>query len=158
MNNLKKNELNCNIKEDNELQINIMEKAGIPKKEIPKYALSSVADGRILRDYINEVKNGEISIEEAIKKVKQDYEKMKSGEKEGKFVTPSTTEQNESRERSETNLSKRTSSFFIPLIDWFFALNGYVWSWAKKQRILQTVNRVEATYPNWSEVPTNNLN
>ena len=28
---------------------------------------------------------------------------MKSGEKEGKFVTPSNTEQNESRERNETN-------------------------------------------------------
>ena len=93
-----------NVKDDNALQINIMEKAGIPEKEIPKYALSSVADGRILRDYINEVKNGEISVEGAIKKVKQDYEKMKSGEKEGKFVTPSNTEQNESRERNETNL------------------------------------------------------
>jgi gas vesicle protein len=80
-----------NVKEDNSLQINIMEKAGIPKKEILKYALSSIADGRILRDYINEVKNGEISLEGAIKKVKQDYEKMKSGEKEGKFVTPSNT-------------------------------------------------------------------
>ena len=51
-----------------------------------------------------EVKNGEISVEEAIKKVKQDYEKMKSGEKEGKFVTPSETEQIECRERNETNL------------------------------------------------------
>jgi hypothetical protein len=77
-----------------------MEKAGIPKKEIPKYALSSVADGRILRDYINEVKNGKISVEEAIKKVKQDFEKMKSGEKEGKSVTPSNTEQNETTEES----------------------------------------------------------
>ena len=100
----KENELNFNIKEDNALQINIMEKAGIPQQEIPEYALSSVADGRILRDYINEVKKGEISEEEAIKKVKQDFEKMKSGEKEGKFVTPSDTEQNESRERNETNL------------------------------------------------------
>jgi predicted alpha/beta superfamily hydrolase len=104
MKNQKENDLNSNNKEDNALQINIMEKAGIPKKEIPKYALSSVADGRILRDYINEVKNGEISIEDAIKMVKQDYEKMKSGEKEGKFVTPSDTEQNESRERNETSL------------------------------------------------------
>ena len=58
-----------------------MEKARIPEKEIPKYALSSVADGRILSDYINEVKNGEISVEGAIKKVKQDYKKMKSGAK-----------------------------------------------------------------------------
>ena len=66
MKNQKENDLNSNNKEDNALQINIMEKAGIPKKEIPKYALSSVADGRILRDYINEVKNGEISVEEAI--------------------------------------------------------------------------------------------
>jgi hypothetical protein len=103
MKNEKENVLNQNIKEDNALQINIMEKAGIPKKEIPNYALSSVADGRILRDYINEVKNGEISVEEAIKMVKQDYEKMKSGEKEGKFVTPSETEQNESQERNQTN-------------------------------------------------------
>ena len=96
-----------NVKDDNALQINIMEKAGIPEKEIPKYALSSVADGRILRDYINEVKNGEISVDGAIKKVKQDYEKMKSGEKEGKFVTPSNTEQNESRERKRNQPLKK---------------------------------------------------
>jgi hypothetical protein len=96
MKNQKENEINLNIKEDNALQIKIMEKAGIPNKEIPNYALSSVADGRILRDYVNEIKSGEISKEEAIKKVKQDYDKMKSGEKEGKFVTPSKTEQNES--------------------------------------------------------------
>ena len=99
-----KSELNFNVKDDNELQLIIMEKAGIPKKEMPNYALSSVADGRILRDYINEVKSGEITIEEAVKKVQNDYEKMKSGEKEGKFVTPSNIEQNESRERNETNL------------------------------------------------------
>ena len=92
----KENELNLNIRDDNALQINIMEKAGIPKKEIPKYALSSIADGRILRDYINEVKDGEISIEEVIKKVKNDYEKMKDGEKEGKFVAPSNLENNNS--------------------------------------------------------------
>jgi hypothetical protein len=80
---------NPNVKQDNALQINIMEKAGIPKKEIINYALSSVADGRILRDYVNEVKEGEISIDEAIKKVKNDYEKMKDGEKDGKFIAPS---------------------------------------------------------------------
>ena len=91
-----KNEIkaNPNVKEDNALQINIMEKAGIPKKQIINYALSSVADGRILRDYIDEVKDGEISVEEAIIKVKHDYEKMKDGEKEGKFIAPSTSEQN----------------------------------------------------------------
>jgi hypothetical protein len=87
---------NPNVKEDNALQINIMEKAGIPKKEIANYALSSVADGRILRDYIDEVKIGEISVEEAIKKVKNDFEKMKDGEKKGKFVAPSKLENNES--------------------------------------------------------------
>jgi hypothetical protein len=91
-----KSELNFNIKDDNELQLIIMEKAGIPKKEMPNYALSSVADGRILRDYINEVKSGEITIEEAVKKVQNDYEKMKSGRKEGKFVTPLNSEQNDS--------------------------------------------------------------
>jgi hypothetical protein len=89
MKNKKEIESNSNVKEDSALQINIMEKAGIPKKEIINYALSSVADGRILRDYINEVKDGEISVEEAVKKVKKDYGKMKSGEKEGKFVVPS---------------------------------------------------------------------
>ena len=89
MKNKKEIESNSIVKEDNALQINIMEKAGIPKKEIINYALSSVADGRILRDYINEVKDGEISVEEAVKKVKKDYGMMKSGEKEGKFVAPS---------------------------------------------------------------------
>ena len=91
-----KSELNLNVKDDNELQLTIMKKARIPKKEIINYALSSVADGRILRDYINEVKSGEITIEEAAIKVKNDYEKMKSGKKEGKFVTPSNTEQKDS--------------------------------------------------------------
>ena len=85
---------NPKVKEDNALQINIMEKAGIPKKEIANYALSSVADGRILRDYIDEVKIGETSVEEAIKKVKNDFEKMKDGEKKGKFVAPSNLENN----------------------------------------------------------------
>ena len=89
MKNKKEIESNSIVKEDNALQINIMEKAGIPKKEIINYALSSVADGKILRDYINEVKDGEISVEEAVKKVKKDYGQMKSGEKEGKFVAPS---------------------------------------------------------------------
>ena len=98
MKNKKEIESNPNVKEDNALQINIMEKAGIPKKEIVNYALSSVADGRILRDYINEVKDGDISVEEAVKKVKKDYGKMKSGEKEGKFVAPSNLEQNESND------------------------------------------------------------
>ena len=69
------------IKEDNALQINIMEKAGIPTQEITDYALSSVADGKVLRDYVNEVKKGETSIEDVIKKVKHDFEKMKDGEK-----------------------------------------------------------------------------
>jgi hypothetical protein len=102
MENKKEIESNLTVKEDNALQINIMEKAGIPKKEIANYALSSVADGRILRDYINEFKNGEISIEEAIRKVKNDYEKMKDGEKKGKFVAPSNLEQNDSN--NETKL------------------------------------------------------
>ena len=84
----KTNSIVPNIKDDNELQINIMEKAGIPEKEIPKYALSSVADGRILRDYVNEVKSGEITKEEAVIKVKKDYDKMKTGKKDGKFVSP----------------------------------------------------------------------
>jgi hypothetical protein len=83
-------------KEDSVLQMNIMEKAGIPKQEIINYALSSVADGKILRDYINEFKDGEISVEEAIKKVKHDYEKMKDGEKESNYVTPAASEQDES--------------------------------------------------------------
>ena len=91
-----KSELNLNVKEDNALQLTIMKKAGIPKKEITNYALSSVADGRVLRDYINEVKSGEITIEEAVEMVKIDYEKMKSGKKEGKFVTPSNSEQKNS--------------------------------------------------------------
>jgi gas vesicle protein len=77
------------IKDDNALQINIMGSAGIPKNEMPNYALSSVADGKILREYVNEIKSGEINSKEAVKMVKNDYEKMKSGEKEGKFVTPS---------------------------------------------------------------------
>src|SRR5664279_3378388 len=89
MKNKKEIESNPNVKEDNALQINIMEKAGIPKKEIVNYALSSVADGRILRDYVNEVKVGEISVEEEVKKVKKDKGKMKSGEKDGKFIAPS---------------------------------------------------------------------
>jgi gas vesicle protein len=77
------------IKDDNALQLNIMGKAGIPKEEMHNYALSSVADGRILRDYVNEIKSGEITTEEAVKRVMIDYGKMKSGEKDGKFVTPS---------------------------------------------------------------------
>ena len=85
-----------NVKDDNALQLKIMERAGIPKNEMHNYALSSVADGRILRDYINEVKNGEITAEEAINRVKNDYLKMKSGEKEGKFVDPSISEINNS--------------------------------------------------------------
>jgi hypothetical protein len=84
------------IKEENALQINIMEKAGIPNQEIVDYALSSVADGKVLRDYVNEVKKGETSIEDVIKKVKHDFEKMKDGEKDGKFVTPAASEQDES--------------------------------------------------------------
>jgi hypothetical protein len=83
------------VKEDNALQINIMEKAGIPTQEIPDYALSSVADGKVLRDYVNEVKNGETSVEDVIKKVRHDFEKMKDGEKDGKFVTPASSEQDE---------------------------------------------------------------
>jgi 3-hydroxyisobutyrate dehydrogenase-like beta-hydroxyacid dehydrogenase len=102
MKNKKEIESNLTVKEDNALQINIMEKAGIPKKEIVNYALSSIADGRILRDYINEVKDGDISVEEAVKKVKKDYGKMKSGEKKGKFVAPSNLEQNDST--NETKL------------------------------------------------------
>jgi hypothetical protein len=88
-----KNEIepNTSVKEDNALQIKIMEKAGIPKKEIMNYALSSVADGRVLREYINDVKEGDISVQDAIKKVKNDYEKMKDGEKDGKFIAPSST-------------------------------------------------------------------
>jgi len=78
-----------NIKDDNALQINIMGSAGIPKNEMHNYVLSSVADGKILREYVNEIKSGEINSKEAVKMVKNDYEKMKSGEKEGKFVTPS---------------------------------------------------------------------
>ena len=91
-----------NVKDDNALQINIMEKAGIPEKEILKYALSSIADGRILRDYINEVKNGEITTEEAVIRVKKDYDKMKSGKKDGKFISPSKSEQNDIPELNDT--------------------------------------------------------
>jgi gas vesicle protein len=83
-----------NVKDDNALQINIMGSAGIPRDEMHKYALSSVADGKVLREYINEIKSGEITSEEAIKRVKNDYKKMKSGEKEGKFVSPSKSEHN----------------------------------------------------------------
>jgi hypothetical protein len=90
--------LNFNVKDDNALQLNIMEKAGIPKGEMHNYALSSVADGRILRDYLNEIKNGEITTEEAVERVKNDYEKMKSGMKEGKFITPSYSNQNHNHE------------------------------------------------------------
>jgi len=83
-----------NVKDDNALQINIMRSAGIPRDEMSKYALSSVADGIVLREYINEIRSGEITSEEAIKRVKNDYKKMKSGEKEGKFVSPSKSEHN----------------------------------------------------------------
>ena len=83
-----------NVKVDNALQISIMGSAGIPKDEMPEYALSSVADGKVLREYVNEIKSGEITSEEAIKRVKNDYKKMKSGEKEGKFVSPSKAEHN----------------------------------------------------------------
>ena len=85
-----------NVKEDNALQINIMGTAGIPKEEMHKYALSSVADGKILREYVNEIKSGEITPDEAVEKVKIDYEKMKSGKKEGKFVTPSKSKHKDS--------------------------------------------------------------
>ena len=88
----KTNSIISNVKDDNALQINIMGSAGIPKNEMPNYALSSVADGKILREYINEIKSGEITSKEAVKRVKNDYEKMKSGIKEGKFVTPSNSE------------------------------------------------------------------
>ena len=84
------------IKEDNALQINIMEKAGIPKQEIIDYALSSVADGKVLRNYVNEVKKGEASIEDVVKKVRHDFEKMKDGEKDGKFITPASSEKDKS--------------------------------------------------------------
>ena len=84
-----------NVKDDNALQIKIMKTACIPTEEMHKYALSSVADGRILREYINEVKSGEITTEEAVIKVKKDYDKMKSGKKDGKFVSPSKSEQND---------------------------------------------------------------
>lgn len=79
------------VKNDNQLQIEIMQKAGIPEEEMVNYALSSVADGKILRTYINEVKSGEIDVEEAATRVKNDFDKMKSGEKEGEFIEPSET-------------------------------------------------------------------
>ena len=88
MKNNKKSELNLNVKDDNVLQLMIMKKAGIPKEELTNYALSSYVDDGILRDYINEIKSGKITLEQAIKRVKFDYEKMSSGEKNGKFVTP----------------------------------------------------------------------
>jgi hypothetical protein len=76
------------IKHDNITQIDIMKEAGIPKEEMPDYALSSIADGALLRSYLNEVKSGEITEKDAVKRVKHDFEKMKSGEKEGKFIEP----------------------------------------------------------------------
>lgn len=76
------------VKNDNILQLKIMQEAGIPEEEMPDYALSSVADGKLLRDYINEIKSGELTEEEAAERVKRDYDKMKSGKKEGKFIEP----------------------------------------------------------------------
>ena len=90
------------VKDDNALQIKIMSTAHIPKEEMHNYALSSVADGRILREYINEVKSGEITTEEAVIKVKKDYDKMKSGKKDGKFVSPSKADKNDIPELHKT--------------------------------------------------------
>lgn len=101
-----KEQLSFNLKDDNKLQLEIMQRAGIPEEEIPDYALSSVADGKILRTYLNEVKQGEITVDEAVKRVKRDYEKMKSGEKEGQFVEPEKQKTEVGSQKSEENINE----------------------------------------------------
>jgi ribosomal protein S18 acetylase RimI-like enzyme len=74
------------IKDRQKVQADILKQAGIPEEEIPDYVLDSVADGKILGKRAEAVIDGDIKLEEAAEKVKQDYEKMKSGNKDTKFL------------------------------------------------------------------------
>jgi hypothetical protein len=62
-------------------QSKVLELAEIPEEDIAMYALNSLADGAKLRSYSTEVIKGEMTEEQAAEKVKNDYSKMKEGEK-----------------------------------------------------------------------------
>ncbi|MDD5006666.1 MAG: hypothetical protein PHS33_09235, partial [Candidatus Omnitrophica bacterium] len=62
-------------------QSEVLKLAAIPEEDIPMYALNSMADGAKLRSYSTEVIKGEMTIQQAADKVKNDYTKMKEGEK-----------------------------------------------------------------------------
>lgn len=123
-----------NVKQDNEIQLEIMRKAGIPEEEMPDYALSSVADGKILRSYLDEVKAGDITVDEAVERVKRYYQKMKSGEKEGKFIEQETPKVEEVQPES-------TSGFVrIPVKDLTTSLNEF--QGRGEEYSQQTFNRI----------------
>lgn len=70
------------IKDRNRIQAELMQKAGIPEKDMADYATDSVADGKILGQYAEKVIDGSMTEAEAIRRVKSDYQKMISGKKE----------------------------------------------------------------------------
>ncbi len=76
-------------------QSEVLKLAAIPEEDIPMYALNSMADGAKLRSYSTEVIKGEMTIQQAADKVKNDYTKMKEGEKPTNVAPlPSTEEDN----------------------------------------------------------------
>ncbi|MFA5349245.1 MAG: hypothetical protein WC309_02660, partial [Candidatus Paceibacterota bacterium] len=76
-------------------QSEVLKLAAIPEEDIPMYALNSMADGAKLRSYSTEVIKGEITIQQAADKVKNDYTKMKEGEKPTNVAPLPSTEKKE---------------------------------------------------------------
>ena len=74
------------IKDRNKVQLEILTLAEIPEEKISDYALDSYADGQKLGEYAEKVMDGSISREEAARRVKEDYSKMASGQKEAPNV------------------------------------------------------------------------
>ena len=58
------------------VESDILKETNIPEQDIVKYVRSSLADGAKLNTYTQEVMRGEMSKEEAIKKVQADYKKL----------------------------------------------------------------------------------
>ena len=75
------------LKELMAVQSKVLKLAEIPEEDIPLYAHDSMADGTKLRSYSTEVFNGEMTAEDAGKKVKADYDKMKEGEEDYSKLT-----------------------------------------------------------------------
>jgi len=62
-------------------QIDILQKAGIPEERMPDYAQDSTADGKKLRTYAEQVIAGEITPDDAARRVRANFNKMIEGEK-----------------------------------------------------------------------------